>query len=127
MSTSPAPATYEVQAQSTDTFGRVLCQARHHHFVVDGPARNGCPGEALLPPELFLAGVAACGVELVQVIARGRQTPLRDVQVQMTGLIDRGRPVRPDLTLFNQVRIDFRLGGVGREEAEALVADFKAR
>ena len=59
---------YELQARSTETFGRVLCSARTHHFVVDGPLQNGCPGEAITPAELFLSGVAACGVELVQAV-----------------------------------------------------------
>ena len=49
---------YSVHAASTDTFGRVLATARNHHFVVDGPVNNGCPGEAVTPAELFLAGVA---------------------------------------------------------------------
>ncbi len=65
-------AKYDVQALSTDIFGRVLCSARNHHFVVDGPVQNGCPGEAITPAEMFLGGVAACGVELMQVIARGK-------------------------------------------------------
>jgi uncharacterized OsmC-like protein len=60
---------YSAQARSTETFGRVLCSARDQHFVVDGPVQNGCPGEAVSPGELFLAGVATCAVELVQVIA----------------------------------------------------------
>src|SRR2546429_2118603 len=63
---------YAAQAASTDTFGRVLCSARNHHFVVDGPVQNGCPGEAINPAELFLSGVAACGVELVQVLAKAQ-------------------------------------------------------
>ena len=60
---------YAVRARSTDTFGRVLCSARNHHLVVDGPVQNGCPGEAIAPAELFLAGVATCGVELVHAIS----------------------------------------------------------
>jgi hypothetical protein len=40
---------YQVRVSSTGTFGR-LCNSRHHHFVVDGSAQNGCPGEALTPP-----------------------------------------------------------------------------
>ena len=48
---------YEVEARSTETFGRVLCSARTNHFIVDGPVQNGCPGEAMTPPEAFLAGV----------------------------------------------------------------------
>ena len=74
---------YNVQARSTDTFGRVFCSARHHHFVVDGPVQNGCPGEAIGPAELFLAGIGACGVELVQVIAREQQLPLATVNVEI--------------------------------------------
>ena len=54
---------YQIRASSTDTFGRLLCNSRHHHFVVDGPTQNGCPGEALTPPEIFLAGVVTCGVD----------------------------------------------------------------
>ena len=34
---------YTVSGASTDTFGRVLCSARNHHVVVDGPEQNGCP------------------------------------------------------------------------------------
>jgi hypothetical protein len=31
---------YEAKAASMDTFGRVLCSARNHHFVVDGPVQT---------------------------------------------------------------------------------------
>src|SRR4051812_36704443 len=86
---------YGVQARSTDTFGRVLCSARTHHFIADGPVQNGCPGEELTPPELFLAGIASCGVELVQVIAKDQGVPLQAVHVDISGAIDRGNPVRP--------------------------------
>src|SRR5438093_8934932 len=70
---------YAAQAASTDTFGRVLCSARNHHFVVDGPVQNGCPGEAINPAELFLSGVAACGVELVQLLAKGQEGPVEGI------------------------------------------------
>ena len=87
---------FTVEARSTDTFGRVLCAARDQHFVVDGPVQNGCPGEAVTPAEIFLAGVATCGVELLQVIARAESVPLRSVSAQIEGWIDRDHPVRPD-------------------------------
>jgi uncharacterized OsmC-like protein len=79
---------YDVDARSTDTFGRVLCNSRDQHFVVDGPVHNGCPGEALTPAELFLAGVAACGVELIQVIARHERLPVRAVRTAIAGELD---------------------------------------
>jgi uncharacterized OsmC-like protein len=118
---------YAVAARSTDTFGRVLCSARDHHFVVDGPAQNGCPGEELTPAELFLAGVAACGVELLHVLARDQDVPLRRVATAISGEMDPDRPVRPDVTVFNRVRLRLELEGVTAEQGELLVKGFKGR
>jgi len=115
---------YGARARSTDTFGRVLCSCRENHFVVDGPVWNGCPGEAVTPGELFLAAVASCGVELLQVIARERDVGLRRVAVAIDGTIDRSRPVRPDVALFNTVRLDIELEGVSEQEAAQLVETF---
>lgn len=120
-------AQYEVQARSTETFGRVLGSARNHHFVVDGPVQNGCPGEAITPAELFLAGVAACGVELMQVIAREQKVPLQNASVGIHCVMDRSNPVRSDLALFNSVRLQFLLKGVTDEQGALLIAAFKGR
>ena len=118
---------YAAEAQSTDTFGRVICSARNHHFVIDGPVQNGCPGEAVTPPEAFLTGVAACGVELLQVIARELSLPIPTARVRIEGTIDRDHPVRPDVTLFNEVKLTFSVSGVTREQALDLVERFKKR
>ncbi len=118
---------YAVEAQSTDVFGRVLCSARNQHFVIDGPVQNGCPGEAVTPPEAFLTGVAACGVELLEVIADELALPIPAVRVRIEGVVDRDHPVRPDVTLFNEVRLRFSIGGVTREQAADLVDRFKKR
>jgi len=118
---------YEVQAGSTDVFGRVLCHARDQHFVVDGPIQNGCPGEAVTPAELFLAGVASCGVELIQVLARNQNMALSMVKVHISGMMNRAKPVRPDYSLFNSVHLHFHFQGIDREEASTLVEKFKAR
>ena len=123
----PAPREYAVAAHSTPTFGRVLCSARTHHFIIDGPVANGCPGEELTPPEAFLSGVAACGVELVQVVAREQSVPLRDVAVRIHAVVDRSRPVRPDVTVFNAVRLRFTLAGVSRDRVGPLIEQFQKR
>jgi len=117
---------YTVDARSTDTFGRVLCHTRNHHFIVDGPVQNGCPGEALTPAELFLASIAACGVELVQVIGREQQLAPR-ISVEIEGAIDRANPVRKDVTVFNTVRLRFDLKGVTRAQGNDLIERFKGR
>src|SRR2546428_5422163 len=112
---------YELQARSTETFGRVLCSARTHHFVVDGPLQNGCPGEAITPGELFLSGIAACGVELMQVLARAQHVPLQAATVTIRGVLDPSKPVRPELSLFNAARLHFHLEGVTQEQGAQLI------
>jgi len=118
---------YAVGARSTDTFGRVLWSCRDKHFVADGPVHNGCPGEAITPAELFLAGIASCGVELLEVIARAEDVPLRAASVEVAGEIDPSDPVRSDVSVFNSVRLSFRVSGVTEEQAAHLVERFKGR
>ena len=126
--TFPTPIReYQVRARSTDVFGRVMCSARDHHFIVDGPVQNGCPGEEVTPPELFLSAVASCGVELVHVIARDQGVPLERVHVTIDGTVDRGNQPRGDVTVFNSVRLRFTLGGADASQAAALVEGFKRR
>ena len=88
---------YAARAASTDVFGRVMCSVRNHHYVIDGPETNGCPGEEITPAELFLSAVASCGVELVQVIAKADGIPLQGIVVNIDGKMDRSNPVRPDV------------------------------
>jgi uncharacterized OsmC-like protein len=118
---------YAVTAASTETFGRVLCGARNHHFIVDGPEQNGCPGEEVTPAEIFLAGVACCGVELIQVLARSADIPVKAIDVRIQGMMDRSKPVRPDVTLFNSVRLHFKMAGVNDQQAKQLIDSFKGR
>jgi uncharacterized OsmC-like protein len=118
---------YEASARSSGTFGRVLCSARNHHFVVDGPVQNGCPGEEITPAELFLLSVASCGVELVEVIARQQEVPGVGVRATIKGIQDRGNPARPDYSVFNTVLLRFHLRGVTEEQGTQLVEAFKRR
>ena len=118
---------YAARAASTDVFGRVLCSVRNHHYVIDGPEQNGCPGEEVTPAELFLSAVASCGVELVQVIAKADGIPLQGIAVDIHGRMDRSKPVRPDVSLFNSVKLQFQIKGVTDSDAEQLVEKFKGR
>ena len=88
---------------------------------------NGCPGEAVTPAELFLAGIATCGVELVQVLAKASNVPLETVRAEVTGELDPANPVRDDVNVFNSVRLSFRLAGVTEAQGAELVEGFKRR
>ena len=127
MTQAPETRRYQTRAASTDTFGRVLVSARDQHLIVDGPVQNGCPGEAITPAELFLSGVAACGVELIQVLAKQQDVPLRSVAARIEATQDPTAPVRSDVNLFNTVRISLDLGGVTHEQGQDLVERFKRR
>jgi uncharacterized OsmC-like protein len=118
---------YQTRAASTETFGRVLVSARDQHLIVDGPVQNGCPGEAVTPAELFLSGVAACGVELIQVLAKQHNVPLRAIKASIEATQDPSAPVRPDVNLFNTVSVSLELAGVSQEQGADLVERFKRR
>jgi uncharacterized OsmC-like protein len=126
--TAPLPVRdFRVDAKSTDVFGRVACSARQHHFIVDGPAYNNCPGEELTPPELFLTAVASCGVELVQVIGKDQGATVRRVSLAVQGTVDRNIQKRTDVTVFTSVRLDFVVEGTDSATAAQLVEGFKRR
>lgn len=112
---------YDAEARSTDVFGRVLCSAREQHFVIDGPPWNDCPAEALTPGEAFLAAIAACGVELVQVLAARDGLQVGKVHVSIHGAVEPDDPVREDMTVFNRIGMTFTIGGVSQAQAAALV------
>ena len=126
---SPPPSVrrYEVRAESTATFGRVLLSARGHHVIIDGPEQNGCPGEEITPVELLLGGVATCGVELLHVIAREQGVGLGGVTTRVRGMVDRSKQPRTDVTVFTSVHVGFALRGVDGAQAAALVEGFKRR
>jgi len=118
---------YAVGARSTDTFGRVLVSTRDQHLIADGPVTNGCPGEAIGPAELFLSGVAACGVELIHVLARDQGYALQSVNASIEGELDPTKRTRQDVNLFSAVRVSFQFEGVQQEQAQDLVDRFKRR
>jgi uncharacterized OsmC-like protein len=126
-SASPTLRQYDVSARSTDVFGRVSCSTRNHHFIVDGPVQNGCPGEEITPVELFLSAVAACGVELVHVIARQENVPLERIAVDIHGESDRAKQTRADVSTLSRVTLDFQIWGASDAQAAALVEGFKRR
>ncbi|HEY2378118.1 MAG TPA: OsmC family protein [Gemmatimonadaceae bacterium] len=118
---------YDVAAGSTAVFGRVLCSVRDHHYVIDGPVQNGCPGEEVTPVEAFLSAVAACGVELIHVIAKTESRPLDRVSVKVHGWSDRAKQTRTDVSTLNGVTLDFKLWGTDDANAAVLIESFKRR
>jgi uncharacterized OsmC-like protein len=124
---SSAPRLYEAHATTTATFGRVAASVRTHRLTVDGPVRNGAPGEAPTPGELVLVAVASCGAEVLQVLARDAGTPFDAVTVTARGTIDLDRQPHAGVTVFSSVELEIALRGPTAEQAAALVAGFQRR
>ena len=111
--------TTAVSSLSTEIPGRTLNTARHNHFVIDSP--NG-PGEALSTGEAFLAGIAACGVTLVQAAAKAEGVALERLGVDISSARLASNPFD-----FDHVDVHFTYRGPNQAEAERLTAIWKAR
>ena len=101
---------YEVRAVTTDTFGRVLLSCRDQHLVVDGPAQNGCPGEAITPAELFLSAYGWVLTFKLSLFAGMGLLALSN-RFQLTPALAAGAdPQRWQARLRLQVSLEFALG-----------------
>ena len=87
--------------------------------MIDSP--NG-PGEALGTAEAFLAGIAACGVTLVEGAAKTEGIPYGRLNVDITSYRTVENPED-----FHHIDIDFLYDGPTLEQAEKLTEIWKAR
>lgn len=127
-SASPtSPRVYEAHATSTETFGRVAATVRAHRLTVDGPVRNGAPGEAPTPGELVLVAAASCGAEVLQVLARDAGVRFEAAAVTARGTIDLAQQPHAGLTVFTAVDLEIVLRGPTPAQAAELVAGFQRR
>ena len=111
--------TTAVTSTSTEVHGRTINQARHNYFVIDSPSG---PGEALGTSEAFLAGIAACGVTLVQGVAKAESIAVERLSVEIRGIRLASNPVD-----FHRVELDFAYRGPSQEQAEHLTKTWQAR
>jgi uncharacterized OsmC-like protein len=106
-----------VHSRTSGVRGRSLNDARTHHFVIDA---SGDPAEEITPGEAFLSGISACGVMMLERVAREREVPLAVAEAWIEGLRKRS-----DTSSYHRVDLRFRLDGPTREQAEDLVAYYQ--
>jgi hypothetical protein len=66
-------------------------------------------------------------VELIHVIAKEQARALGSVKAKVTAKLDRSKQPKKDLTVFNEVRLEFELSGTDAASAEELVESFTRR
>jgi uncharacterized OsmC-like protein len=112
---------YAVHTYSTGTHGRAICNAHTHHFVSDDVG-----GDAVGAAELFLSGVSACAVNMVERLAKQDQIPLQWMDVRVEAYRDPDQSPG-DLTVCDAIRVHFEMWGITPEHAEGLVETWKRR
>jgi len=119
---------WRAETASSGIPGRALGRVRTNNFVVDDyafPPYNG-PGEEPGPAELFLSGVTACAVLMLERIARTEGLPLEHVRASMEASRDPDAQ-RPGPPTFDSARLSFAFRGLTSEQAGQLVETFKGR
>jgi uncharacterized OsmC-like protein len=108
---------YTVRSRSTDVPGRTLNQARTNHWVIDSPSG---PNEAVTTGESFVAGIAACGVSLIERHAREKGLPFGTLAASIDGV--RTEASWPD---FAHIDVHFTFTGVDENQAASYVEVWK--
>jgi uncharacterized OsmC-like protein len=120
--------TWQAETASSGIPGRALGRVRSNNFVVDDyamPPYNG-PGEEPGAAELFLSGVTACAVLMLERIARTDRLPLEHVRASMEASRD-PEAQRPGPPTFDSARLAFEFRGLTEEQAGQLVETFKGK
>ena len=114
-----------VRATTTDVFGRCAVVAEPGGFLIDHPPVQEGPGEYPGTIDHFLAGVASCGVLMLEYQAKLREIPLSRLAVRIEG--QRGDPGArvSDRTLFDSVALHFEFEGPSEDQADVLVEHYK--
>src|ERR687891_1160420 len=112
---------YRVRSYSTGTLGRAICNARQHHWVADDSG-----GEEVGAGELFLSGISACAVNMVERLAKEQQIPLQWMDVGVTAYRD---PTKTpgERSVYDAIRVHFEMWGVDKDQANGLVETWKRR
>jgi len=109
-----------IRSSSSGTIGRAISQARDARLVLD--SSSSPHADTLTNSEAFLAGVASCGVTLIEAHAKETAVPLRHMDVTIEGMRTAEEPNR-----FASVTMRFELRGVSQSQAEDLVSVYRNR
>ena len=111
-----------VTATTTHLQGRFVVAAKGHPFVADQAAKHGGPGAAPGAAELFLSSLLACAFGIMQRTARERGLSPDRIEAEASYAVS-----AQDRTRFERIRMAFTVAGLGRADAESLVAAFEAQ
>jgi uncharacterized OsmC-like protein len=109
-----------ITSSSSGTIGRAVSQMRGARLTLDSSSRP--QADALTNSEAFLAGIASCGVTLIEMHAHETGVPVARMDVTIEGMRTAEDPAR-----FAQVTMKFSIAGVSQAQAEQLVETYRGR
>ncbi len=121
-SNQPAPIVDRVRSCMHGRPGKCTSAMSSHEVVLQHPTETAADGSAISPIEVFLTGIAASGVLLVERRAKQLQVPLIDAEAVITGI---RQPTDP--TAFTCVVVRITLTGPNLAEATRLVKYYQQR
>ena len=112
---------YSVRSYSSGTRGRAINNARNHHWIADDPG-----GDEIGAGELFLSGISACAVNMIERIAHEEEMPLDWMDVSVDAYRD--TEAEPgERTVYDDIKIHFQMWGVSDQDGDSLVDIWKRR
>jgi uncharacterized OsmC-like protein len=109
-----------VRSSSSGTLGRAVSHARGQRLTLDSSAKP--QPDAFTNSEAFLAGIASCGVTLIEMYARDQGVPITRMDVNIEGTRTAAEPNR-----YATVAMTFTIAGVSQAQAEDLVETYRSR
>lgn len=109
-----------IRSSSSGTIGRAVSHARDQRLVLDSSSRP--QADAFTNSEAFLAGIASCGVTLIEAYAQEHGVPVSRLDVTIDGVRTAAEPNR-----FAGITMRFEIAGVSQAEAEQLVETYQSR
>lgn len=110
---------YSSISRSTAVSGRTITSARNNHVVIDSPSG---PNEAMTTGEAFAAGIAACGVTLVQTIAKERGITVGPLSCEIAVVRRKSKPED-----ISRLEVTYVFDQLDRRQATELVEGWRSR
>jgi uncharacterized OsmC-like protein len=109
-----------IRSSSSGTIGRAVSHTRGQRLLLDSSSKP--QPDAFTNSEAFLAGIASCGVTLIEMHAQETAVPVTRMDVTIEGTRTAEDPAR-----FAGISMKFELAGVSQAQAEQLVETYRGR
>ena len=106
----------KIQIKNLPTGYQSIISNGKHSIIGDEPIASKGTDLGLAPPELLLAGIAACKVSTVRYIARQKGYDIRDVEAELEQTVTKGEKGKLSTKIAVKMKIEGSLTAVQKEK-----------